>query len=184
MNVQAFAHRAPSIKYQPKSKRFYIDVGIGSVCLSGADTGGAYSLLEASLAPGIAVPRHTHTREDGPTMSSPENWRSSSEKRLSFSGRATLSWRRVTFPTSCAIPAMSRTTISWCSRLPGSRTFLRRSRFRPRTTRSLRLSRLQFYFKMSMNSPQTMEFFLADWRTSRQPAIEHRHAKLISSPPR
>jgi quercetin dioxygenase-like cupin family protein len=64
MNVQAFAHRAPSIKYQPKSKRYYIDVGIGSVCLSGADTGGAYSLLEASLAPGIVVPRHTHTRED------------------------------------------------------------------------------------------------------------------------
>jgi quercetin dioxygenase-like cupin family protein len=64
MNVQAFAHRAPSIKYQPKSKRYYIDVGIGSVCLSGADTGGAYSLLEASLAPEIVVPRHTHTRED------------------------------------------------------------------------------------------------------------------------
>ena len=64
MNVQAFAHRAPSIKYQPKSKRYYIDVGIGAVCLSGADTGGAYSLLEASLAPGIVVPRHTHTRED------------------------------------------------------------------------------------------------------------------------
>ena len=64
MNGQAFAHRAPSIKYQPKSKRYYIDVGIGSVCLSGADTGGAYCLLEASLAPGIVVPRHTHTRED------------------------------------------------------------------------------------------------------------------------
>ena len=42
MNGQAFAHRAPSIKYQPKSKRYYIDVGIGAVCLSGADTGGAY----------------------------------------------------------------------------------------------------------------------------------------------
>jgi mannose-6-phosphate isomerase-like protein (cupin superfamily) len=34
------------------------------VCLSGADTGGAYCLLEVSLAPGIGVPRHTHTRED------------------------------------------------------------------------------------------------------------------------
>jgi mannose-6-phosphate isomerase-like protein (cupin superfamily) len=32
--------------------------------LSGADTGGAYCLLEVSLAPGIRVPRHTHTRED------------------------------------------------------------------------------------------------------------------------
>src|SRR5262245_14467796 len=55
---------APSIKYQPRSKRFYFDVGIGSVCLSGEDTGGAYCLLEVSLAPAIGVPRHTHTRED------------------------------------------------------------------------------------------------------------------------
>lgn len=56
--------RAPAIKHQPRSKRSYIDVGIGSVCLRGADTGGAYTLIEASLAPGIGVPRHTHTRED------------------------------------------------------------------------------------------------------------------------
>jgi quercetin dioxygenase-like cupin family protein len=55
---------APSIKYQPRSKRWYFDVGIGSVCLSGADTGGAYCLLEVGLAPGMSVPRHTHTRED------------------------------------------------------------------------------------------------------------------------
>jgi quercetin dioxygenase-like cupin family protein len=39
-------------------------VGIGSVSLSGADTGGAYCLLEVGLAPGMSVPRHTHTRED------------------------------------------------------------------------------------------------------------------------
>jgi quercetin dioxygenase-like cupin family protein len=56
--------RAPSIKYRPRSKRFYFDVGIGSVCLSGPDTGGAYCLLEVSAAPGVSVPRHTHTRED------------------------------------------------------------------------------------------------------------------------
>ena len=56
--------RAPSIKYQPRSRRCYFDVGIGSVCLSGADTGGEYCLLEVSLAPGMGVPRHTHTRED------------------------------------------------------------------------------------------------------------------------
>jgi len=62
--VQAIVHRAPSIKYQPRSKRYYFDVGIGSVCLSGKDTGGAYCLIEASLAAGIGVPRHTHTRED------------------------------------------------------------------------------------------------------------------------
>ena len=63
-NVQAFTYRAPSIKHQPRSKRYYFDVGIGAVCLCGADTGGAYCLLEAGLAPGMMVPRHTHTRED------------------------------------------------------------------------------------------------------------------------
>ena len=56
--------RAPSIKHQPRSKRYYFDVGIGGVCLSGADTGGAYCLLDVGLAPGMMVPRHTHTRED------------------------------------------------------------------------------------------------------------------------
>jgi ubiquinone/menaquinone biosynthesis C-methylase UbiE len=30
----------------------------------GADTGGAYCLLDIGLAPGMMVPRHTHTRED------------------------------------------------------------------------------------------------------------------------
>ena len=34
------------------------------MCLSGADTGGKYCLLEVGLAPGMIVPRHTHTRED------------------------------------------------------------------------------------------------------------------------
>ena len=63
-NGQASIRRAPSVKHQPRSKRFYFDVGLGSVCLSGTDTGGAYCLLEVSLAPGMAVPRHTHTRED------------------------------------------------------------------------------------------------------------------------
>ena len=56
--------KAPTIKHQPRSKGWYFDVAIGSVCLTGADTGGAYCLLEVSLAPGIGVPRHTHTRED------------------------------------------------------------------------------------------------------------------------
>ena len=57
-------HRTSSVKHQPRSNRYYFDVGIGSVCLSGADTGGAYCLLEVGLAPGMSVPRHTHTRED------------------------------------------------------------------------------------------------------------------------
>ena len=62
--AEVSVRRAPSIKHRPRSKRFYFDVGLGSVCLSGADTGGAYCLLEVSLAPGIGVPRHTHTCED------------------------------------------------------------------------------------------------------------------------
>ena len=57
-------HKAALIKHQSRSQRYYFDVGLGSVCLAGTDTGGAYCLLEVSLAPGIGVPRHTHTRED------------------------------------------------------------------------------------------------------------------------
>ena len=62
--AKASIRKALSIKHQPRSKRFYFDVGLGSLCLSGTDTGGAYCLLEVSLASGMAVPRHTHTRED------------------------------------------------------------------------------------------------------------------------
>ena len=62
--VQETLRGAQSIKHQPKSNRYYFDVGIGSVCLSGADTGGGYCLIEASLAPAMGVPRHTHTCED------------------------------------------------------------------------------------------------------------------------
>ena len=63
-NARVSIRTAPSIKHHPGSKRYYFDVGLGSVCLAGADTGGAYCLLEVSLAPGIGVPRHTHTHED------------------------------------------------------------------------------------------------------------------------
>ena len=63
-NPSGADRRAPSIKHRLRSERCYFDVGIGSVCLSGADTGGAYCLLEVALAPGMSVPRHTHTRED------------------------------------------------------------------------------------------------------------------------
>lgn len=61
---QSSIHKASSIRHQPRAKRYYFDVGLGSVCLSGGDTGGAYCLLEVAIAPGIGVPRHTHTRED------------------------------------------------------------------------------------------------------------------------
>jgi quercetin dioxygenase-like cupin family protein len=63
-SVQGHVRGAPAIKHQPRSTRWYFDVGIGSVCLSGADTGGGYCLLEVALAPGMSVPRHIHTRED------------------------------------------------------------------------------------------------------------------------
>jgi len=56
--------RAQLVTHRPKADRVYFDVGIGSVCLAGADTGGAYCLLEMVLAPGMGVPRHMHTRED------------------------------------------------------------------------------------------------------------------------
>jgi len=39
-------------------------VALGSILLSGEDTGGAYCLLDMRVAPGKGVPRHTHTRED------------------------------------------------------------------------------------------------------------------------
>src|SRR5262249_46124679 len=64
LDVPAFPHTVHSIKHQPKSHRYFFDVAIGSICLSCADTGGAYCLLEVNLASGIGVPRHTHTRED------------------------------------------------------------------------------------------------------------------------
>src|SRR5262249_4842424 len=63
-NVQGIAEMAPAIKYQPKPRRYYFDVALGSILLSGEDTGGAYCLLDMRVAPGIGVPRHTHTRED------------------------------------------------------------------------------------------------------------------------
>src|SRR5215469_752728 len=62
--AQGLIRKAQSIRHQPRAKRYYFDVGLGSVCLSGTDTGGAYCLLEVSLAPAMGVPRHTHTRED------------------------------------------------------------------------------------------------------------------------
>ena len=63
-NVQAIPDLAPAVKYQPRPKRYYFDVALGSILLSGEDTGGAYCLLDMRVAPGKGVPRHIHTRED------------------------------------------------------------------------------------------------------------------------
>jgi quercetin dioxygenase-like cupin family protein len=63
-NIQTISDFAPAVKYQPKPKRYYFDVALGSILLSGEDTGGAYCLLDLRVAPGKGVPRHTHTCED------------------------------------------------------------------------------------------------------------------------
>ena len=64
MNKMNLTQQPLNITHRPQPKRRYFDVGIGVISLAGADTGGAYCLLDVSLAPGIGVPRHTHTRED------------------------------------------------------------------------------------------------------------------------
>src|SRR5262245_62429563 len=63
-DIQAISGIAPAVRYQPKPKRYYFDVALGSILLSGEDTGGAYCLLDMRVAPGKGVPRHAHTRED------------------------------------------------------------------------------------------------------------------------
>jgi len=63
-NIQAISGITPAVRYQQKPKRYYFDVALGSILLSGEETGGAYCLLEMRVAPGEGVPRHTHTRED------------------------------------------------------------------------------------------------------------------------
>jgi quercetin dioxygenase-like cupin family protein len=64
MNKMNTMQQPLKITHRPQLKRQYFGVGLGAICLAGADTGGAYCLLDVSLAPGIGVPRHTHTRED------------------------------------------------------------------------------------------------------------------------
>jgi len=64
MNKMNAMQQPLKITHCPQTKRRYFDVGLGAICLAGADTGGAYCLLDVCLAPGIGVPRHIHTRED------------------------------------------------------------------------------------------------------------------------
>ena len=60
-NISGFA---PAVRYQRKPKRYYFDIALGAILLSGEETGGAYCLLDMRVAPGKSVPRHTHTRDD------------------------------------------------------------------------------------------------------------------------
>src|SRR5215468_7944087 len=117
------SYRASSVKHQPRSSRYFFNVGIGSICLSGPDTGGAYCLLEVGLAPGMSVPRHTHTREDEAyfVLVGELEVIVGDEVFILRPGDSLMAPRHI--PTSCAIPAMSRITISWCSRRPDSRNF-------------------------------------------------------------
>ena len=62
--VRNISGTVPAVRYQQKPKRYYFDVALGSILLSGEDTGGAYCLLDMRVAQGKGVPRHTHTRED------------------------------------------------------------------------------------------------------------------------
>ena len=64
MNKISLKQPPLQIVHHPQPERRYFDVGLGAICLGGADTGGAYCLLDVSLAPGIGGLRHTHTRED------------------------------------------------------------------------------------------------------------------------
>jgi quercetin dioxygenase-like cupin family protein len=63
-NIKAISAIASAVRYQQKPNCYYFDVAVGSILLSGEDTGGAYGLLDMRVAPGNGVPRHTHTRED------------------------------------------------------------------------------------------------------------------------
>ena len=114
-DVPAFSHTAPSIKHQPKSGRYFFDVAIGSICLSGADTGGAYCLLEVNLASSIGVPRHTHTREDEAyfVVAGELEVIVGNEKFVLRAGDTLMAPRGI---PSCAILGMSRITTSSCSR--------------------------------------------------------------------
>src|SRR5215472_1876005 len=111
----------------------------------------------------LAIPIHVKMNR---ILSSPENWRSSSEESRSSSSQAIVSWRRATFLTSYAILATAKITISSSSGLRASRGFWRRQPFSRRTTRLLQLNHLQLPFGMSMNLPPSMEFFSADsWQS-------------------
>ena len=50
-NIVSTFDTAPAVKYQPKPERYYFDVALGSILLSGEDTGGAYCLLDLRVAP-------------------------------------------------------------------------------------------------------------------------------------
>jgi hypothetical protein len=46
MNKMNFMQQSLKITHRPQAKRHYFDVGLGAISLAGADTGGAYCLLD------------------------------------------------------------------------------------------------------------------------------------------
>ena len=62
-NIQTIGNMAPAIKYQTNPKRYYFDVALGSILLSGEDTGRAYCLLDLRSRLGKAcLVIHTRAR--------------------------------------------------------------------------------------------------------------------------
>jgi hypothetical protein len=53
-NTQTIPDIAPAVKYRPTPKSYYFDVALGSILLSGEDTGGAYCLLDLKVAFGMS----------------------------------------------------------------------------------------------------------------------------------
>ena len=140
-NAQASIRKTPSIKYQPRGKRYYFDVGLGSVCLSGRDTGGAYCLLDVGLAPGMAVPRHTHTREDEVYfVLAGELQATVGDKTFVLQPGDTLLAPR-DIPHELHNPATPRITFSSYFRFPGSKNSSWQRPFPRLTMRLLRRSR-------------------------------------------
>jgi mannose-6-phosphate isomerase-like protein (cupin superfamily) len=169
MNLAGTDRRAPAIKYQPRSKRSYFDVGIGSICLAGPETGGKYCLLEVSLASGVSVPRHPRTREDeGYYVLSGELEVVVGEEIFILKAGDTLMAPR-DIPHQLRNSGTPRIIISSSSRLADSRTFLRRRQFRRRIMQwlqpngNLRRRTLQLPFGGSTNSRPTMGSGLIDY---------------------
>jgi mannose-6-phosphate isomerase-like protein (cupin superfamily) len=161
MNVQTFAHKAPSIKHQKRSRRLRLRRG-GWLCLSGADTGGAYCLLEASLAPGESVPRHVHTREDETyyVLSGELEVAVGGEVFVLRAGDCLMAPRDI--PHQLRNPANVENHYLLMFSPPGFDEFLRVTAVPMLKMRWTQPSLSQLRFAMSVKSPPTTEYFLAD----------------------
>jgi Mannose-6-phosphate isomerase len=157
-NIQAISDIAPAVKYQPKPKRYYFDVALGSILLSGKDTGGAYCLLDLRVAPGLGVPRHTHTREDEAyfVLSGELEAEVGDETFTLRAGETLIAPRNIPHQLRNSGTIVNHYLIMFSP--AGFEEFLKRRRFLHRTTRLLPLSPPQLPFRMSSNSLPNTEF--------------------------